>query len=198
MDGALYHNCPVAVAHHERQMIWTDVANTVPDILLSIGTGSAEAEKPEQARRHDPGLSKHHKPEKTLFPKQLGKIMFGRLDRLLGCNTIWTEFLSDIGPQAYDSTSDGKDKRYIRVNPEFRFKVPPLEPVEDLPYLVAETKRYTDSHKMRIREIAHRLVASSFFFEKYPGTVRACGERFQCSGQSVRIAVAWLDRIHIS
>ncbi|KAF6818372.1 hypothetical protein CMUS01_11936 [Colletotrichum musicola] len=183
IDGAMYHNCPVAVAHHERQMIWPDIANRVPDILLSIGTGSTKAEKSEQAPRHDPDFSQSHKPKKTLIQKQVGKIIFDRLERLPASNTIWTEFLSDIGPQAYDSTRDGKDNRYIRVNPEFPFKVPRLDAVEDLPRLVIETKRYTDSHQMRIKEIAHRLVASSFFFEKYPGTVRACGERFQCSGR---------------
>lgn len=176
MDGAMYHNCPVPVAHHERRMIWADTANTVPDILLSIGTGVGALENAAQAQ--DPDFSKFNRP--------------------LACNTIWTEFLADIGPQAYDSSSDNTDMRYMRVNPEFSFDVPRPDAVDKLPDLIAETKEYTSRHTRTVGEIAHKLIASSFFFEKDSGTVRACEGRFQCSGQSDRLSIAWLDCIHVS
>jgi Patatin-like phospholipase len=38
LDGALYHNNPVKVANHERQLLWPDVAKKHPDVFLSIGT----------------------------------------------------------------------------------------------------------------------------------------------------------------
>ena len=38
-DGALYHNNPVEVASRERKLIWPDVADKHPDIMLSLGTG---------------------------------------------------------------------------------------------------------------------------------------------------------------
>jgi len=38
LDGALYHNNPVRIAEQERKLIWPDVADKHPDILLSVGT----------------------------------------------------------------------------------------------------------------------------------------------------------------
>lgn len=47
LDGALYNNNPVRVAHREMPMLWPDVKQ--PDVFLSIGTGlnkqSIEAER---------------------------------------------------------------------------------------------------------------------------------------------------------
>lgn len=39
LDGALYNNNPVRVAHREIPMLWPDVSKKAPDIFLSIGTG---------------------------------------------------------------------------------------------------------------------------------------------------------------
>lgn len=44
LDGALYHNNPVRLAHRERKLLWPDVANRHPDILLSLGTSQHEEE----------------------------------------------------------------------------------------------------------------------------------------------------------
>ena len=40
MDGGLCYNNPINVANRERQLLWPDVANHRPDLLLSIGTGT--------------------------------------------------------------------------------------------------------------------------------------------------------------
>lgn len=40
LDGALYHNNPIHVANTERKLLWPDVRDSHPDILLSIGTGT--------------------------------------------------------------------------------------------------------------------------------------------------------------
>lgn len=39
LDGALYYNNPIRVANHERKLIWPDVADSPPDLILSLGTG---------------------------------------------------------------------------------------------------------------------------------------------------------------
>lgn len=39
LDGALYHNNPVRLLNRERKLLWPDVGDRHPDILLSIGTG---------------------------------------------------------------------------------------------------------------------------------------------------------------
>lgn len=43
LDGALYNNNPVRVAHREIPMLWPDVSSKAPDIFLSIGTGQNKA-----------------------------------------------------------------------------------------------------------------------------------------------------------
>lgn len=54
LDGAIYYNNPVRVANHERKLLWPDVADHYPDILLSIGTGKNGAliEKQLKAEKH--------------------------------------------------------------------------------------------------------------------------------------------------
>lgn len=51
IDGALYHNNPVQVANRERKLLWPDVANKHPDLLLSVGTGQNLSEIEEEASR---------------------------------------------------------------------------------------------------------------------------------------------------
>ena len=44
LDGALYNNNPVKIAHSERQILWPDVSSKAPDIFLSMGTGHNKEE----------------------------------------------------------------------------------------------------------------------------------------------------------
>ena len=54
LDGALYHNNPASVANHERKFLWPDVAESPPDILLSLGTGKNGRGVEEQIAELDP------------------------------------------------------------------------------------------------------------------------------------------------
>ncbi|EXF82920.1 hypothetical protein CFIO01_01290 [Colletotrichum fioriniae PJ7] len=186
LDGALYHNCPVLVAHHERRMIWSDIADTVPDILLSIGTGMNGLDNESQSAPHRAEISKASetvtKRKRTFLPVQLAQIAADRFDRILSCNAIWSDFKTDILSQNSHVTRDSH-RRHIRVNPDLRFKVPRLDAVNELESLERATKRYLNLNRGKIKEIAHRLVASSFFFEKDAGSVRQVKEGFECTGR---------------
>jgi len=39
MDGGLYYNNPIKIANHERRLLWPDVTDSHPDIVLSTGAG---------------------------------------------------------------------------------------------------------------------------------------------------------------
>ena len=54
LDGALYHNNPASVANNERKVLWPDVAENPPDILLSLGTGKYGRQLEEQIADLDP------------------------------------------------------------------------------------------------------------------------------------------------
>ena len=58
LDGALYHNNPASVANHERKFLWPDVAESPPDILLSLGTGKFGQRMEEQMAELAPQPSK--------------------------------------------------------------------------------------------------------------------------------------------
>jgi hypothetical protein len=53
LDGALYHNNPVRVAYHESKLLWPDIQDRHPDILLSIGTGHNGVETNGSAEPYD-------------------------------------------------------------------------------------------------------------------------------------------------
>ncbi|KAK1491219.1 hypothetical protein CTAM01_10334 [Colletotrichum tamarilloi] len=186
LDGALYHNCPVLVAHHERRMIWPDIADTVPDILLSIGTGINGLDNEIQSTAHRTEILKGGetvtKRKRTFLPVQLAQIAADRFDRILSCNAIWSDFKTDILSQNSHVTRDSH-RRHIRVNPDLRFKIPRLDAVNELDSLERATKRYLNLNRGKIKEIAHRLVASCFFFEKDVGSVRQVKEGFECTGR---------------
>ncbi|KAI1374424.1 hypothetical protein F4677DRAFT_447419 [Hypoxylon crocopeplum] len=188
LDGALYHNNPVWVAHHERKLIWGDVGNTYPDILLSIGTGKNSLEVDEhflhvQTQELDsPSATKQKSRSLTSFPRQLFKIAVDRFDNLLKCNTIWSNYLAESSSSDYSRVSSINKRRLIRINPDLRSKIPRLDAVGELDRLEKAAALDLQSNSAKIKEIAHRLIASSFFFEKDRNSVKAVENGYECTG----------------
>jgi len=194
LDGALYHNCPVWVAHHERKLIWGDVASAAPDILLSIGTGkngddedartaTGRGQIPESANNAASSTGKARaKSAKTFLPLQLFNIAAERFDRLMECNSIWKNFTTETSATDTNRAPQGTHRRLIRINPDLQTKVPRLDAIEELGRLEKAAKQNLADNNGRIREVAHRLVASTFFFEKDRNSVKQGLNGFSCSG----------------
>ncbi|KAI3316635.1 FabD/lysophospholipase-like protein [Xylariaceae sp. AK1471] len=188
LDGALYHNNPVWVAHHERKLIWGDVATSPPDILLSIGTGknSGDREKPSKSSLPadpNPLLQGKQKGRTwTSFPRQLINIAIDRFDKLMECDTTWNTYLVENSSADFNRVSGLNKRRFIRINPDLRFKVPRLDAVDELDRLEKATSENLHVNSAKIKEVAHRLIASSFFFEKDNGSVKPIGSAYECTG----------------
>lgn len=166
-------------------MIWPDIADTVPDLLLSIGTGMSSLDNEGQPSSHRAEVSQGENVvwrKKTFLPVQLAQIAADRFDRLLSCNAIWADFKADILSQVGHPARDNH-RRHIRINPDLLSKVPRLDAVGELDSLERLTKRYIRSHMCKITEVAHRLVASCFFFEKDVGSVKPVSDGFECTGE---------------
>jgi len=174
MDGALYHNNPVRVANIERKLIWPDTKDLPPDLLLSIGT-SCSAEIFNKARsssfesEQSPAVPELSRDDRDAQPKskmkQLFKLLKNRIDNILDTEVAWRNFVSDaVGT---DPNLQGK---YQRINPQIGFEPPRLDEASRLADLqrVVQHKLSKDAALLsQTREIAHRLIASCFYFDKF-------------------------------
>ena len=175
VDGALYHNNPVRVANSERKLLWPDVDNLPPDILLSLGTGhNREALEKERMIRDRKRESYPISPLEYPNDQSIGnrfadlfitpsllKILVNRMDNILDTTLAWDRFYEDV-------KGSGAAHRYIRFNPGLRFPPPKLDDKKSLKQLEDEVN-YSLTHpsaKESLRRIAHRLIASCFYFEK--------------------------------
>ncbi|KAK1613532.1 hypothetical protein BDP81DRAFT_443725 [Colletotrichum phormii] len=178
VDGALYHNCPVFVAHHERRMIWPDIADSVPDILLSIGTGLKQPTDVDAGDLILRNSARRRSPNWISRIMEFGTILFDRVDRILDGEVTWNEFVAEVVESRYPSSRN----RHIRINPNLGCAIPPLDAVKDVEILEQDAERYMKEIDPKIYEVAHRLIASSFYFVMEPNSVKLTAEGSQCEG----------------
>lgn len=197
LDGALFHNNPAKLANYERKLIWPDSEGHHPDILLSIGTGhngrdTTSAAEPHFRNReymqHDTISSPRDRRQgfRSWFRGSVLHhlaVMVNRVDNILDCEQSWLEFLNEV----LDSRVGINSKRYERFNPNLGFRPPRLDEKAQLGYLqqtVVDRITRRAPSRIKIRRIAHRLVGSSFYFERLAPT-RSLETSYVCTGKSV-------------
>jgi hypothetical protein len=160
LDGGFYNNCPAKIALSERQLLWGDVGDAHPDILLSLGTGHKLVDT-DPAREVGNAATKQHR---SIISRTWG--MAGNLlEDQLECDKAW----DDVVRQATGLC--GKDRelvsRYVRLNVDIPRQVPRLDEVKRVEELEALVYAKEPNEA---REVAHRLIASSFFcfFQQMP------------------------------
>lgn len=90
---------------------------------------------------------------------------------------VWNKF------RASHAVEERDRHRYVRICPEFLSKLPKFDEVQRMDELEQETERLLRQNTEEVTEVAHRLVASSFFFEKEAGSVKKTAYGFQCAGK---------------
>lgn len=199
LDGAVFYNNPVRIANYESKLLWPDAEECHPDILLSIGTGHHEADtdgilKPTRSdcrrlqirkvinqvnpttreRRSIPGFRGFTEVESwvAMFKK--------RVESVLDAELTWKEFRKDV----VGTSSPIAAERYIRINPRTKNRTPKMDDKTQVHFLHDEVKSGLRTHGMhtKIERIAHRLVASSFYFEK-AGPSREAGGHITIQGK---------------
>ncbi|GAW26646.1 putative lysophospholipase-like protein [Rosellinia necatrix] len=153
IDGAMFHNNPVRVADSERKILWPD--SQIPDIFLSIGTGSTQSlersgtEKMEAARK---GIFSHG--------RYLYNIMRSNIQQTLDCERAWDDYISSV---ANSFTSPSPRSRFLRINPNVG-EIPALDEKDKIASLrrKAEVELKLD---LRIKDLARQLIASTFYFD---------------------------------
>jgi len=195
LDGAIYHNNPVRLVHRERKLLWPDVADRDPDILLSIGTSqnsailrrSLSSEAPSDRTYNGSKATEHARgtrSRKRTFPRmrQMFATMHNRIDSILDAELAWKEFCKDV---ANADESMNEASRYIRINPDIGYNPPGLDDVRMFGRLQRDVRRELRSADGRAQtaRVALMLVASSFYYERTGHVQSEADGTFTCTGQ---------------
>ncbi|KAI1170029.1 hypothetical protein F4777DRAFT_592252 [Nemania sp. FL0916] len=108
--------------------------------------------------------------------------MAGQTDRLNDpriSEDTWNRFLS-----GHVSQKGSARQRYRRICHELFSKLPKFDDVSKLDDIEREAQEVLRHNSAELIEIAHRLVASTFFFEKDVSSVKQKASGFTCTGQS--------------
>lgn len=193
----MFHNNPVKIANYERKLIWPDTNGYHPDILLSIGTGhngkdtggSVEVTRRIMKSTIDIVLTSDIQDRRQGFKTwfraptitQFLNIMVNRAGNILNSEQIWRDFRNEV----LDSNFSIDGQRYERLNPSLGFPPPRIDEKAQVGYLqrtVADRIRRQGSYQLKIQRIAHRLIASSFYFERLAPT-RDHESGYTCTGK---------------
>lgn len=171
-DGAIYHNNPIQIADKERKLIWPELENDPPDIIVSVGTSynpaaRSSAEKALSPVSHRLGVFSHG--------KSLMKIAIDHITSALDSEKIWRSYMSVLHPPPNEKVG------YIRINPQLKENPPGLDEVESLPYIQGVVREIS-STDVSIQNVALRLIASSFYFEKSHAVELASDDSVQIKG----------------
>jgi hypothetical protein len=104
----------------------------------------------------------------------------GQTDRLNDqrlCERTWSRFLS-----THVARKTSVRQRYRRICPELFSKLPKFDDVAKLDEVEREAQEVLRQMSAELIEIAHRLVASTFFFEKDMASVKQKASGFTCTG----------------
>ena len=171
IDGGVYHNNPIKIADKERKLLWPNLKNDHPDIVVSIGTTYKPVE----------GLNGENRPQSKI---DLGVISHGKSLIKIGLNYIASTRDSESTWDSYvgvlDPPSNFRD-RYVRLNPRLDAEPPHLDDLDSMQYIKAIARGYF-SEDERIQQVANKLIASSFYFERSNPKLLATDGTIQCSG----------------
>jgi hypothetical protein len=134
--------------------VWPECAHTLPDILLSIGTGhfpDARVRTGEPGPRVGIGLVNGAK----------AFVQVGRdfIEEGLDCERTWEDYVQCT----VSDVSERKNRLHRLILPIDGPKID-LDAVDKMPELEERTKRYYGIHQSIIDKIAGQLVASLFYF----------------------------------
>lgn len=154
-DGGIYHNNPIMIADQEWKLLWPQLVDNHPDIVLSIGTSfNPDAKTREKMQRTSTlslGALNH--------AKALLRIAMDHIASTLDSERTWNNYLEILNaPSPYRS-------RYVRLNPKLDVDPPPLDSVDQMGKIRAITRSIMMKDQ-KIRDVALQLIATSFYFEK--------------------------------
>jgi hypothetical protein len=104
-----------------------------------------------------------------------------RIDSILNAETAWSDFCDDI---SLSSSENINKPRYIRLNPDLGYDAPSLDDTKRLSTLQIDTEKILRSPAIskEIDDIASRLIASLFYYERKTGPRHNKDNYISCLG----------------
>lgn len=165
-DGGIYYNNPIELAMEEKGLIWPDSAEAHTDIVLSVGT-AYNFQSSHQVTSSSARISRWPKMSRA---KRLAKLSTDQLQSTLDSEWAWRNFIRS------NALSDGVEGRYVRLNLPLPDDPPKLDEVSKMAELQEKTRSRCMRRRDEMKLIAHRLIASSFYFELKPDRVVERGD----------------------
>lgn len=162
IDGAVYYNNPIEIALKEQALIWPQPRPRLPDIVLSLGTGYA-ARKISRSKIGSPGAASKGP---ISYYKQLLKIA---VDHVKSSQKSEDEYLRVR--QHYNNDPQASNC-FFRFNMLFEGDIPKLDHAHSMPFLVKFADDELGYRFAEIRRISNRLIASTFYFEPIPESMK--------------------------
>ncbi|XDG06361.1 hypothetical protein ABKA04_005976 [Annulohypoxylon sp. FPYF3050] len=189
--------CPVEVAHQETKLIWSDIANLPPDIMLSVGTGYNVKDGYTSQSGKSTNLDTDSSSSMSIFP--LGN-PFSKSAREVdktddqACNRMWNKFVSGKFTSTPSNMTEER-RRYVRISPELNIPAVKFDDIQRIDEIEREAEEVLQQNMLVIKEVAHRLIASTFFFEKGVGSVKQTTSGYTCKGSICCRFRSWSDEM---
>jgi patatin-like phospholipase/acyl hydrolase len=176
-DGGQKCANPAAIADKERRLLWPELSN--PDLFLSLGTGQNSLEPMQSHSKQSSSIDEKYRasasPTKAVRPRMSRQFSGRRSEELVDAEQSWNEFKAN----ATGGQSGSKARNFVRLNPDLGTTPPApdskqeIESLQDLVRNGLQEKRKATA----LRNIAHRLVASSFYLDSRSTVTDELGER---------------------
>jgi len=132
--------------------MWPDHMH--PDILLSIGTGGEPKEEFELGSDLRDPISQRGL---VGYLKRLKAIVAHQNKHAMNSELSWENF------RGRKNLEKLEDQAYLRLNMELLDRVPRIDQVEDLDYLIGEATRYAEDNENMVNITVTKLIASLFY-----------------------------------
>lgn len=154
--------------------------------MLSVGTGCHVKDGYMSQSGKSTNLNTDSSSSKNMFP--LGN-PFSKPTREVvktddqAFNRIWNKFVGGKFTSALSNTTEDR-RRYVRISPELNIPAVKFDDIQRLDEIEREAEEVIQQNMLVIKEVAHRLIASTFFFEKDVGSVKQTASGYTCKGNS--------------
>ncbi|RVX66081.1 hypothetical protein B0A52_10015 [Exophiala mesophila] len=163
IDGGVYYNNPIEIALREQSLIWEQSRPRLPDLVLSLGTGHA----PRDFRRGRPSRAPANGTSGPVsYYKHLLKIA---VDHAKSSQRSEEEYHRVV--QHYRNHPQAANC-FARLNMLFEDGIPKPDNVGLMPSMMSFADDDLDARSSEVRHITNRMIASSFYFEPTPGSLR--------------------------